>query len=553
MRARWPVARQLVAALAAGLVLVGVPAAATAEPVRPLLVAEEDGPPEVSRIAATDRYSAGVALSQQAFTDGRRPEVVYLTSGADREFALAAAPASVRGYGTTLSTAPHALSAQVHAELERLQPRRIVLVGDADILSAAVERAAATIAPTTRLDAATAPAAALQLARAEFEHSGVGRVWVSGAPEDEADADAVGLIASVAAGANRAPLLIVERASPTLDPALRALLVDLGVHEVSIVGSTREVSQGIEDDIGSIDGVEVRRIAGATPAQTAQQVLEQGFVALAPGTVFLSPAEETEVALGALAEAGRIGRPLLLTEDGRCASSELQQTLTTAAVESVTILGDPAAVRAVVASGEPCLSIDDPESDWVVVNKTRSLDPAQYVPSGLTPAMMPGGKGIMVLPRVSDALERLFEASAAEGAGRLGLASGYRDYASQSVIWSNRRSERGRAYADEWIARPGYSEHQLGLAVDIEPIGASGCTSHLCIANTPQGEWLAEHAWRFGFVIRYQPGQEHITGYRPEAWHLRYVGEALAADLHEGGWRTLEEYFDLPAAPDYLE
>ena len=73
----------------------------------------------------------------------------------------------------------------------------------------------------------------------------------------------------------------------------------------------------------------------------------------------------------------------------------------------------------------------------------------------------------------------------------------------------------------------------------------------IIIGRTPQGRWLAEEAWRFGFIVRYEAGHETVTGYQPEPWPLRWVGRAIAADYHRDGWTSLEGYAGLPAAPDY--
>ena len=69
--------------------------------------------------------------------------------------------------------------------------------------------------------------------------------------------------------------------------------------------------------------------------------------------------------------------------------------------------------------------------------------------------------------------------------------------------------------------------------------------------GTPQQAWVAAHSWEYGWIVRYVEGRTEVTGYSPEPWHLRYIGRELAAAYHEGGWQTLEEFFGLPAAPDY--
>jgi D-alanyl-D-alanine carboxypeptidase len=107
----------------------------------------------------------------------------------------------------------------------------------------------------------------------------------------------------------------------------------------------------------------------------------------------------------------------------------------------------------------------------------------------------------------------------------------------------------GQKHADSVSARPGHSEHQTGLAADL---GASSgeCALRACFGDMPEGKWLAANAYRYGFIIRYQKGATPRTGYAYEPWHLRYVGKQLAAEMQRTSV-TLEEYFHLPAYPDY--
>jgi zinc D-Ala-D-Ala carboxypeptidase len=86
------------------------------------------------------------------------------------------------------------------------------------------------------------------------------------------------------------------------------------------------------------------------------------------------------------------------------------------------------------------------------------------------------------------------------------------------------------------------------LAADI---GGGGCDIETCFATTAEGRWVAANGHRYGYVIRYPEGAQGVTGFKFEPWHVRYVGVALATELHETGVATLEEFFGLPAAPAY--
>ena len=129
------------------------------------------------------------------------------------------------------------------------------------------------------------------------------------------------------------------------------------------------------------------------------------------------------------------------------------------------------------------------------------------------------------------------DAMAAEAASlglNLYISSGFRSYWSQESIYNRYVNADGQAAADRYSARPGHSEHQSGLTFDLNSIDES-------FAYTAEGEWVRDNAHRFGFVIRYPPGKEAITGYIWEPWHLRYLGVAVATELYSTGL-TLEEY-----------
>jgi D-alanyl-D-alanine carboxypeptidase len=213
--------------------------------------------------------------------------------------------------------------------------------------------------------------------------------------------------------------------------------------------------------------------------------------------------------------------------------------------------GGAAALRDAIAGGRAsCVPLNDPALPWVVVNKHRPLDPADYAPPGLTvpsSSQVPGGLRTDAI----DAFERLLHDSASAGAGRMTLASGYRSFGTQAAIHRNQVAALGPTAGEQLAARPGFSEHQLGLAADVAACGTSGCGSIYGFAGTSQQRWVAENSWRYGWIVRYEAGQTHVTGYQPEPWHLRYIGPELAGVYHDGGFRSLEAFFGLMPAPQY--
>ena len=160
----------------------------------------------------------------------------------------------------------------------------------------------------------------------------------------------------------------------------------------------------------------------------------------------------------------------------------------------------------------------------LVANKTYSL-PSTYKPGGLT-------------KETNDALNKMKAAAAIDGLN-IYLSSGYRSYSTQNTIYNRYVKRDGIAKADTYSARPGHSEHQTGLAFDVNTIND---TFH----NTPEAKWLAANCYKYGLILRYPQGKTNETGYKYESWHFRYVGVDLATKLYNNGdWITLESYFGI--------
>lgn len=222
----------------------------------------------------------------------------------------------------------------------------------------------------------------------------------------------------------------------------------------------------------------------------------------------------------------------------------------TAAIEAA---GGAEWFRVAVAGGDaPCVDLADPTRLWTVINKTRQYDPVDYWPADM---MFPEGvrslEGGSLRADASAALTSMATAAREQGVGEIALLSGFRSFPSQVATYGRHVDSRGVEGADLVSARPGYSEHQSGLSGDIVPC-AGPCGTLDDLAGSAQGEWVAAHSWEYGWIVRYVEGSTDVTGYLPEPWHLRYIGPQLARAYHDGGWSTLEEFFGLPAAPDYV-
>lgn len=139
-------------------------------------------------------------------------------------------------------------------------------------------------------------------------------------------------------------------------------------------------------------------------------------------------------------------------------------------------------------------------------------------------------------PTAQSALNDMIAAAKNDGL-TLWLRSGFRSYETQKTLYNGYARRDGTAAADRYSARPGYSEHQTGLAFDLNSLSQS-------FADTAEGKWLAEHCYEYGFIIRYPKDKESVTGYMYEPWHVRYLGAETAKSVYESGL-TLEEYLGI--------
>ena len=137
-------------------------------------------------------------------------------------------------------------------------------------------------------------------------------------------------------------------------------------------------------------------------------------------------------------------------------------------------------------------------------------------------------------------LQQLFQAAAQNGYS-LYLVSGYRSYDEQVYLYNVYSQRYGTDYADSIDDKPGQSEHQLGLMVDIG-LSDGTCLLQDCFNNLPVAEWLRNNAYLYGFIERYPEGKQSITGIQPSAWNYRYVGVEEAKKIHESNL-TMEEYY----------
>lgn len=187
--------------------------------------------------------------------------------------------------------------------------------------------------------------------------------------------------------------------------------------------------------------------------------------------------------------------------------------------------------------------IESASSMTVLVNKHNPLSPLTYAPDDLQPF-----GSVLLRAEAAQAAQRMFADASAAGAPMVAL-SGYRSYETQQGTYASWAAQYGTDQADVASARPGYSEHQTGLALDIGTGGA--CDLQPCFKDTAAALWAAENAHRYGFVVRYPWWHHETTGYWYESWHLRYIGLDEATALKESGFETLEDFWGAGPAPTY--
>ncbi len=176
---------------------------------------------------------------------------------------------------------------------------------------------------------------------------------------------------------------------------------------------------------------------------------------------------------------------------------------------------------------------NDADGLLFLVNRQYTLS-AGYTPADLAMSDVPGQVRRM-RPAAAEALREMFLACKEETKCQLLSISGFRSYEKQAGIYARklRSVKKDVAKAQEYVAPPGASEHQTGLAMDI----GQKHKEHLEVSfrDTEGRKWCAENCWRFGFILRYGEGEEWetITGYKYEPWHFRYVGKEYARAIHE--------------------
>mgnify|MGYP004669705975 FL=1 len=182
---------------------------------------------------------------------------------------------------------------------------------------------------------------------------------------------------------------------------------------------------------------------------------------------------------------------------------------------------------------------DTSKGNLIIVNKYYQLDNDYYYGELVTMDKAYDNKsGSKLNKEAYVAFQKLVDAGEKEGY-HIRNNSAYRSYNTQSGLYNNYKNSNGLTWADKWSARPGHSEHQTGLALDV---GVKNEYSLGKFESSPEFTWMKNNAHLYGFILRYPKGKEYITGYGYEPWHYRYVGVDVATYIYENNI-TYEEYY----------
>ena len=176
------------------------------------------------------------------------------------------------------------------------------------------------------------------------------------------------------------------------------------------------------------------------------------------------------------------------------------------------------------------------DSISILVNKNNKLNNT-YIPSSLEPInLMYSCKDKLLKHEARIAFEEMAKDALKEDMHIIAVST-YRTYEYQEKLYNNYIEKYGYYYAQLCSARPGHSEHQTGLAVDIADLSLD----YDNFENTKEFIWMQKNAYKYGFILRYPKAKFHITGFKYEPWHYRYVGTTISKYIHDNNI-TLEEY-----------
>jgi LAS superfamily LD-carboxypeptidase LdcB/putative cell wall-binding protein len=519
----------LAAVLAAGAVV--------AEPPSPARAAMT-----VQRLAGTDRYATAAAVSAAHFAPG--VPAAFVATGANFPDALAGGPAAARNGAPILLVTADGIPHSTAAELARLRPGRIVVLGGTGVVSDAVMAA---------LDAYDAGGGVTRLAGLDRYETAAAVSAATFAPGAPIAVVAFGgsfpdaLVGGVAAARLGGPVLLTR--TNELPAATDAELRRLAPARIVVVGGAGVVSDAALAALAGYAAGGATRLGGVDRYATAVAVSAGLFPGAA--SLFVATGRNFADALVAVPPAA-IGGGALLIVPGGSAPPAVRAEAARLRPGRLVLLGGPAVVNdrvtfdLRVALGDlrplPACAYQDVATplqaygDWQrTLLDTTLMVPPSYAPPDLVDTRNAGlNGGYAVRQHVIGDLAAMAAGAAAAGAP-IQLASGYRSYAAQQATFNHWVAVGGYEQALRTSARPGHSEHQLGTTVDVTSRGGRPPWEYADWGATPAGAWMAANAWRYGFVLSYPRGAGATVCYDHEPWHWRYFGREVAAQIRASG------------------
>ena len=353
-----------------------------------------------------------------------------------------------------------------------------------------------------------------------------GELWVS-SNENVATVSDEGLITGVSGG--KCTVTVISKSNPDVKADIKVKVVgpkqpvsiDLSDYELDILTGTLGISY-VTTKPDTADPI--TEIWTSSDPEIANVDRFGNIYGVSEGTCTVTVTSEEDPDIRAEVKVNVHNRSLVTT------TSAAKTTTTTTALKTTTTTASSTATTSASATSQPAVTTHLIQSHngatyvdgILIVNKTYSID-RDYPADKLT-----------------ENTEKYFRLLT-EDAAKLGLkivcSSGFRSYDYQEQLYNNYVTTDGILTADTYSARPGHSEHQTGLAIDVNSISDD-------FIGTAECEWLARNAHKYGFIIRYPKGKAAYTGFRYEPWHIRFLGVETATKVYESGL-CLEEYLGI--------
>lgn len=503
----------------------------------------------VQRFGGADRYATAALVSANHFAPG--VPAAYVATGANFPDALAGGPAAARAGAPILLVARNELPAATKNELARLKPGRIVVLGGPSVISDAVLAqldAYDTGGGVSRLAGADRYATAAAISRATFAARTATAYVATGITFPDA------LVGGAAAARAGSPVLLTYPGS--LPGATETELRRLAPSRIVVLGGTSVVGEAVVARLRTI-APNVSRLAGPDRYATAVAISAASFPRDVAG-LFVATGLSFPDALVAVPAAAKAGSALLLVPGSRSVPGNIRTEANRLSPGRLVLLGGMAAMNERVtfelrvAVGDlaplPKCAYQDVLTpfrgygDWQrTLVDTILMVGSDYHPGDLVDSSRAGLNGGHAL-RTHVAADLKAMSDAARAAGRpIQVQSAFRSYATQKTTFEHWVKVGGYEHALRTSARPGHSEHQLGTTFDFTSLGGRPPWEYADWAALPAGAWMAQNAWRYGFVMSYPRNSFDRVCYEYEPWHYRYVGRDAAASVRASGL-TLREW-----------